>query len=416
MPSTNTICYYAMYVIAEVESEWTWTSVYYDDPITIGIMQWYGTRAAGLLNRIKSELPSEYEVLAASLKDDLEKHNETDNFWNSRYLTLAEGVTIVACFSSDANHMLQEEQAINDLAEYIPLLENWGLSQTRPKELIFAMSMYHQSPRQAGKVIASCGGSADLELMYTTCMNDSVFSNYKNRYTTVYNRLKAWDGESNPPDFGQNGTVTPGLDTGIGVIASRLGYIIQSGNDLVLYGRDDYSRGILFYAASGQRWINGYNGDGTGIAGGYYGGGSTTGSAGQIAVVQLYTSWVGKFDYAQAPGRLDPINSGFGDCSSTVWYAYHVVTGINVGTYTGEMIERGTLIASGSGSDPLPYDIMQLGDLVLMTWSSEVVSHVEMYIGNRQICGHGGPGKGPTIKDASAYMSGTRRWYIRRYL
>ena len=42
MPDTRTICYYAMYVIGEVESNWNWQSVNYNDPITIGMMQWYG--------------------------------------------------------------------------------------------------------------------------------------------------------------------------------------------------------------------------------------------------------------------------------------------------------------------------------------------------------------------------------------
>ena len=62
MPSTRTICYYAMYVIGEVESNWNWTAVNYNDPITIGMMQWYGTRAAALLNRVKNEMPTAYAV------------------------------------------------------------------------------------------------------------------------------------------------------------------------------------------------------------------------------------------------------------------------------------------------------------------------------------------------------------------
>ena len=53
-----------MYVIGEVESNWNWTAVNYNDPITIGMMQWYGTRAAALLNRVKNEMPTAYGQLA----------------------------------------------------------------------------------------------------------------------------------------------------------------------------------------------------------------------------------------------------------------------------------------------------------------------------------------------------------------
>lgn len=49
---------YAMYVIGKVESNNNWSSVNFHDPITIGMMQWYGTRAYGLLNRGRSADPT----------------------------------------------------------------------------------------------------------------------------------------------------------------------------------------------------------------------------------------------------------------------------------------------------------------------------------------------------------------------
>lgn len=406
-----------MYVIGEVESEWNWTAVYYNDPITIGMMQWYGTRAAALLNRIKTEMPSAYGMLAASLRSSIEAHDASDSYWTRRYLTQEEGNSIITVFKSEENHVIQEKQAIADFEGYISLLESWGMSQSNPKPLIFAMSMYHQSPSRAGIVMQTAGGSATLERIYTVCMNDSVLGHYRNRYNTVYSRLKAWDGESDPPDFGQTGNVSAGGDSGgITTEASQVGYILQMGNDLILYGRGVYANGVVFHAAGAQRWINGYNANGTEIVGGNTGGGSATGSEGQRAVVALYTSWVGKFKYSQAPGRLDPLSSGYGDCSSTIWFAYHQACGIDVGTFTEPMEEKGRLIAEGSGAN-LPIDRMELGDLLLCDWNGGKFDHVEMYIGNNQLCGHGGPGYGPTIKDnAQSYASRARRWMVRRYL
>lgn len=423
MPSTRTICYYAMYVIGEVESNWNWTAVNYNDPITIGMMQWYGTRAAALLNRVKNEMPTAYGQLAASLRSDIESHDAGSAWWTSRYLNRDEGNSIITVFQDEENHVIQENQAIADFEGYITTLENWGMSQSYPKPLIFAMSMYHQSPASAGQVIATAGGSADLDRIYGVCMNHGVLGQYRNRYNTVYQRLKDWDGESNPPDFGQSGDVdtTPGGNTpGISTEKSKLGYIIQNGDTLILYGRDEYAKGVIFYPASGQVWINGYNANGTDIGGGNEGGGSESGSEAQNAICELYRSWLDRFAYSQGAGRLDPISSGYGDCSSTVWFAYQQVAGIDVGTWTGAMAGKGTKIASGYSGDNLPIEDMKPADLVLIMWNgwNGSFDHVELYMGNNELWGHGGPDYGPdqTTTDARNYPRYMYYWEVRRYL
>lgn len=423
MPSTRTICYYAMYVIGEVESNWNWTAVNYNDPITIGMMQWYGTRAAALLNRVKNEMPTAYGQLADSLRSDIESHDAGSTWWTSRYLNRDEGNSIITVFQDEENHVIQENQAIADFEGYIATLENWGMSQSYPKPLIFAMSMYHQSPASAGQVIATAGGSADLDRIYGVCMNHGVLGQYRNRYNTVYQRLKDWDGESNPPDFGQSGDVdtTPGGNKpGIDTEASKLGYIIQNGDTLILYGKDEYEKGVIFYPASGQVWINGYNANGTDIGGGNEGGGSESGSEAQNAICELYRSWLDRFAYSQGAGRLDPISSGYGDCSSTVWFAYQQVAGIDVGTWTGAMAGKGTKIASGYSGDNLPIEDMEPADLVLIMWNgwNGSFDHVELYMGNNELWGHGGPDYGPdqTTTDARNYPRYMYYWEVRRYL
>ena len=407
-----------MYVIGEVESNWNWTAVNYNDPITIGMMQWYGTRAAALLNRIKDEQPSAYSQLSGTLQNDIETYDSSDGFWNYRYLNQDEGNSIVEVFQDKENHAIQENQAISDFEGYISTLENWGMSQDDPKPLVFAMSMYHQSPASCGQVVASAGGTADLDRIYSICMNHGVLGNYSNRYTTVYNRLNEWDGESMPPDFGQSGdTSSGGNNDGISKLSSNLNYIMQKGDYLYLFGKGEYAKGIPFYPSGNQLWKCGRNADGTTISGGNSGGGSETGSQAQKDVVALYESWIGQFDYSMAPGRLTPTESGYGDCSSTIWYAYQQVTGLDIGTWTGAMAGNGTEIATGSGD--LPLDQMQLADIVLINWSWDNPSfdHVEMYVGEGQLCGHGGPNAGPTIKqDAQAYISSAYNWQVRRFL
>lgn len=424
MPTIDEICYYAMYTIGEVESNWNWTAVNYNDPITIGMMQWYGTRAASLLNRVKNEMPSAYPTLAASLRADIESHAANDGWWTSRYLTREEGDTIIEVFQERENHVIQENQAIEDFKGYITTLESWGMSRSNYRALIFAMSMYHQSPKSAGQVIATAGGTADLTRIYTVCMNHPVLGRYKNRYNAVHATLVAWDGVSAPPDFGQSGQVPSkpgGNQPGIGVQGSQLGYIIQQGDCLFLYGKGDYAGGVVFYPAGGQRWVNGYNADGTNIGGGNTGGGDAVGSDAQRQVCELFRSWKDRFAYSQAPGRLDPETSGYGDCSSTVWAAYQKVAGINVGVWTGEMAGKGTLIASGGSTDKLPVSMMQQADLVLIDWppgGNKNFDHVEMYMGDNVLWGHGGPENGPneTTANAADYTQYFAYWEVRRYL
>lgn len=413
MPSRQTVAYYAMYVIGEVESNWNWQAVYYDDPITIGMMQWYGVRAAALLLRIQSEQPDLYATLAQSLRYDLAAHPASDAWWNSRNLTQVEGDSIQSAFASRDSHVIQEAQAIEDFGGYIDKLTGWGFSLEKPKPLIYAMSMYHQSPAACNRVVATAGANATLDRIYQVCMNDGTLGRYRNRYTTVYNRLRAWDGESDPPDFGQNGGIDPsgGNNAGISTNAIQLSHILEQGNTLVLYG-SSFPNGVVFYPANGNRWVCGTYTGGDPITGGNTGGGTSTTVQ---SVVDLYISWVGRFAYSQGGGRLTPLQSGYGDCSSTIWAAYHDAMGIDVGTWTGEMEGRGTRIAGGSGAT-LPLSSMAPGDLILFWRGGGTSAHVEMYIGDNKLCGHGGPGNGPTVKDnAQTYVSRWTRWEVRRY-
>lgn len=416
MAEKYTVAYYAMYVIAETESNWNWQSIYYEDPITIGIMQWYGVRAAALLLRFQFEQPSLYAQLASSLRADLGAHSASDTYWNSRNLNQNEGDTIQSIFATSEAHTIQEEQAISDLGAYIDRFLNIGFSLDNPKPLIFAMSMYHQSPVACNRVVATAGANATLERIYQVCLNDKTLGLYKNRYTTNFNRLNAWDGVSMPPDFGQNGGVSEsgGNNAGISATSIQLSHILEQGNTLVLFG-NTFPEGVVFYPACGNRWVCGTDTGGVQITGGNTGGGTSTNVQ---SVVDLYLSWVGRFVYSQGDGRLTPLSSGYGDCSSTIWAAYHDAMGIDIGTWTGAQENKGVLIAEGHGAT-LPLNQMAAGDLILYwKWNLLPSYHVEMYIGDNKLCGHGGPGLGPTIKENAQTWSAQdkwSKWQVRRY-
>lgn len=411
---------FAMYVIGEVESNWNWASVNYNDPITLGMMQWYGQRAANLIERCRDADADGWATFkegAPRLAQYVEEGHDW-NFWTGVYCTNAEGQAWGTWAEREQNHEAQQLQWYEDFDGYVTTLTGWGVPESNIRELIFAMCMYHQSPAQCGKVIGSCGGSASLELMYTTCMNDRILGQYRNRYTTCRDRLAAWDGTSAPPDFGQaDVSGSGGNSPSISQESAGFSQVLEQDGNLLIVGVEGYPKGVICYASGPRRWLPAFNSGGTEIEGGSTGGGSATGTEAQMEIRQWMLDHLDAFAYGQGAGRLSPETSGYTDCSGLCWYVYHVITGVNTGTWTGDMLNYGKVVAEGSGNMPL--DEMQVADLCLMMHYSynPTYDHVEMYIGDNQLCGHGGPDPGPDVKDdANAYMSSQYYWQVRRYI
>lgn len=405
---------YAMYVIGRVESNHNWVAVNQNDPITLGLMQWFGQRAAEMLAKSRDADPTGWSAFAAAapqLTADVEASHDWE-WWRERYIHGSEVGPWQAFASRRAQHAAQEAVWETDWQNYVQLFAKWGV--TDAKRQIFVGSMYHQSPAACGRVVSTVGGNATLELLLQTCLNDSILGIYSNRYNTVYELLVAWDGSSAPPDFGQSKPTPPGGDiSGVKQPSSLITRIERSnGNQLIVYGRDGVGPAVYFDYTGNGLWLPSINANGSPMDGGYDPGGE----GGVTSVVTLYTSWEYAFAYSQAPGRLDPVKTGYGDCSSTIWRAYMDAAGVDVGTWTGAMMDKGTEVWAGSGSG-LPLDIMVPGDLLLIDWDGGEVDHVEMYIGSNQLLGHGGPGNGPYRKsDAMAYAAKAAKWYVRRYL
>ena len=68
----------AIKVIGTVESNLKYDAIYYVDPITVGIMQWYGTRAANLLVQMKATPAWATSGVAASLDTDLANEDKNN--------------------------------------------------------------------------------------------------------------------------------------------------------------------------------------------------------------------------------------------------------------------------------------------------------------------------------------------------
>ena len=129
----------------------------------------------------------------------------------------------------------------------------------------------------------------------------------------------------------------------------------------------------------------------------------------------------GENSYTQSEKRTQ-VDEGFSDCSSLQQRAYQEV-GIEIGSYTGAQIVKGEWVQLGG---ELPDEAkMQIGDELFFATNYDNgrpynVGHIEMYVGNGQISGHGS-GIGPTRKNMIDYCksrnsSGKKFIGVKRYI
>ena len=411
----------AVKTIGTVESNLKYDSINYNDPITVGVMQWYGTRAAGLLTRIRDTNPSTWVGVAATLVTDLAAQPSNDGpFWTTRYLTRTEGESLASVLLT--NQGLQNDQAFDDLIPYKAAAERAGIDpDTNTQTLLFFFTMYHQSPRRALEVIAAAGPGADLERVHAVSLNNSVLKNYRTRYNQAKALIIANDitgiddpgSPSPPPETGGD------FDGGDSRVYGDIKYLEITGDTIFVHTKT----GILQALPNGSgRYVLSLdkntgapvppppdNPDPTVPP-------SADTQAKRLALVEFLTTKLDRYAYSQGPRRLNPESGMYTDCSGLVYYAYQQVLGKVIGTYTGSQYTQGRLIQKGSGSHNLA--LLEPGDLIFYNWSGgrPTVDHVEMYVGNGKIVGHGGPDDGPDISDAQAMATRAVNWYIRRHV
>lgn len=411
---------YAMYVIGQVESNHNWAAINRNDPITLGMMQWYGGRAGNLLKLGGQRDPTGYATCKAN-DGGMIAAVESGRDMTGYYCNDADAVAWAKWAATDKNHEFQQEQWNADYANYETLCTNYGFPANNQRERIFFMTMYHQGPKYALQVLGAVSATATLGSLHSACLANRVLGKYANRYNTAYNLLKDWDGTSAPPDFGQIEAPGTGGDSQPDAqpTPAQKMWIIQQGDNLYL--TQDGKR-YEFKKTTAQNWI--YNGKaGTSVDDSQTTEPSApTGDDRGAKVVAWVRERLGRFNYSQAGGRLNPDATGYTDCSGLLWRAYQDVTGINVGTWTGQMIGLGKLIADQTTGVSAAQAKVHAGDLLILDWRSNgqtsSYDHVEIFTtnGGAELYSHGGPGKGPVVRSFAGAASAAVRWQIRRYV
>lgn len=453
----------AFKVIGTVETSLRYDAINYADPITVGIMQWYGPRAAAILRRMRDENPSAWTGVESGIANDLSTKTST-RFWEGRHLDRIEGNSLKPVLR--ANIAIQMGQFVDDLDDYLAILTHNGIDYARfPKQAIFFMTMYHQSPKRAITVLKATGASS-LDRLLAGALNNSVLGRYATRYRTAYNLLVAWDASgipetetesTNPADYvsdsdedetpagiDKDSTIDGALNRApirvarVDVVSPTLLYIVMPDGERIPM----YSSGQETFYPYSDTTRQGADVPGipnnpdappdsprepgeTPIEPGPDGTPPpplSSNDAKRAALVQWMLDREGRFRYGQNSKRLDPDRTGSSDCSGTVYRAYLDVTGINISSgSTRDQVKRGKFVKRGysqltNGNGLLP------GDLIFYHYGNfkRPVCHVEMYIGNNQTSGHGGGStgtkKGPTVSNMATSFRGTDYYEVRRHL
>lgn len=394
---------------------------------------WLGTANASYSTEtVYGSAGGQWTGVAQSINDALDQHNDSDNWWTDRFLTRAEGESLRPMLN--ANKAIQNAQAIEDMESYKKSAVSLGIDpEGNTKMMLLFFTALHQSPARARRLIATIGPSSSFQRLHEALLSEEVFGRYKTRYNTAYSIIDAMDPsgvDTTPPpttepvDPGNGPDTTPEPPTGGVQPVGDVRRVTMVGDNLHI--RTKTGLNVARLMPQGE-WMVGGKAAGTTPVTPLPPeptpevplppeGGSGPSQGDLEALVRFMTDRIGKYAYSQGGTRMEPDRNNYTDCSGLVRYAYQKVFGIEVGTYTVEQLGRGTRILQGSGS--IDETKLRIGDLILYNWRGgrSSVDHVEMYIGNSQVCGHGGPGNGPTTKTLQGMATKALDWYVNRYV
>ena len=417
----------AIKAIGIVECNMDYGAVNPVDPISLSLFQWYAYNAAKLLNMLKKD--GDWESCPAQIKADVEAHPESESsYWTGRYVDAAERQEIGAWLRKDKNRPVIDSLAHVDLESYVKAGEGAGINrETNSDTMAYFVNMYNQGPRYAFQVVANCGGNATLDEIHRACLANGVLGRYRSRYVQVYNIIKAHDDAGvgdgtggSETDYGGDTSTGESSESGairMAYLRDNKLYVKLAHSTLTMYntGQDTYKPASKVVTSGGG------SGDaGTGTTGSV----DMPKSEAQKKLVDWWHAHDSKYRYGNGPGRTNPDQSGYTDCSGTVRYSLLQCFGINPGNMTTDQSANGKFITNNIAD--LDAEHLEPGDCIYILWGPPYESgyggpgkpydHIEMYIGNGQLMGHGGPGIGPKVHSLANYIPLFKKIVVRRFI
>lgn len=424
MPDHRTVASWTFHVLAEVETGHRWDDCSYDpigDGMSCGIVQEYAYNIRPLAELINERCPDEWNKMPEPIRS--QALSRPDDEWPGWRWPEEAFKAMQEILNSECGRQCQIMrfcQLYNN--EYLPRLQKQFYFRD-DKALIFAVTIYHQSPASA---ITCCAvakddyGTITLNSIYQAARYNSVVGNYTDRQNTVYNMLKEWDGESMPPDgcdvgscegdgYTQSGG-SGGYEGGATghYTGENQGMTDRSGNVVHLqqFGNNLYSMGsnkATFTKIHGQMWVgtggwvsSGFGGsDGNPSSNGINSSsGAFTGNSNSNCAAVEFSCQEGileAFDYVYGGPRTlqGCIAAGGTDCSGWACIAFREARNVYIGDSTNDQVASDTqeTIWEGTSWDDVPWDNMKCGDLIYMKRAGGTMflgggeEHVAIYTG-----------------------------------
>ena len=447
-PVSKNMAGWNAYVLGAVESDWDWGAVYRNDPITLGMWQFYAYEACDLLKMMKGYYPESFELLSDRLKtfyNENPDRGDDSGPWTNYWMTDEDETAFRESAKTEGNQQAQLTLISQQIGTKMSAIQNWGAGWVDgfdhvgdKASMIFLETIYHQSPQACLNVISSLPWKFTIDDVYNIVLNDEIVGKYVNRQNEVYQLLtsnldKINNDDAPPEDYGvvSDPSTGGGASPGVSQSQTNLNHIKRVGDSLWLYYNDGSI--VQFYKNGGEVWFPSRS--------------STTPSAGQNdlpssgnrnypkatteelqSLIDYAISWEGKLQYVYGgSGRLEWQTSGVTDCSGFVWGLFNHQFGVDIGTYTVPQADNSAAFTEVyNGAYPPPEDQMQPADLIFYSFPSQgthsyrgyTCDHVELYLGNATTIGMRG-GTGPSEVAFSYFGSGSdgycNQCWVRRY-
>lgn len=234
----------AVKVIGTVETNLDYSAINFNDPITVGVAQWFGTRAAALLAMIKTTNAVNWYGVDASIDTQITDIASTDAFWNTRYLTASEGNSLMGALSRSVSQ--QNAQLITDLNAYKTHAASLGMDpDADTAAMIMFFTAYHQGPAYADAAFAAAAGTPHPSLvqMRDAILANAVLGQYGRRYQIAYDLINAGS---------TTGTTPPPPPPP--VVPNGNAQLIQANGDNLILSFQNGER-VFYYPSGRGQWI-----------------------------------------------------------------------------------------------------------------------------------------------------------------
>lgn len=179
--------------------------------LSIGKVQWHGSRALALMKTICTNMGSQkaQECLGGMLYKEIMAKSTN---WGSRKASEGEAAKLKAALTSDVGEKAQDELALKDVTGYCKHIQYLGV--TDPAAIIFMADIENQGGAGASKRIINAASGKSLDALYASAAADRVFKGYMARRDVVYAKVKDLKGGSGMAvtighaSIDENGTIT----------------------------------------------------------------------------------------------------------------------------------------------------------------------------------------------------------------